>query len=77
MLPMAKVLESPSLLMNCTIQFVTLHFGWSVVYLGNNCIQSFHLGRYIVGYGIRSIIGYAVRNLVLRPGIRGDVKPDF
>ena len=39
------------------------------VHLGDNCIQNFHLGRYIVGY--------TVENLVLRRRVSGDVKPDF
>ena len=37
--------------------------------LGDNCIRNFHLGRYIVGY--------TVRNLVLRPHASGAVKRDF
>ena len=39
------------------------------VYLGDNCIQNFHLGRYIVGY--------TVGNLVLRRRASGAVKRDF
>ena len=38
-------------------------------YLGDNCIQYFHLGRYIVGY--------TVGNLVLRRRESGPVKRDF
>ena len=38
-------------------------------YLGDNCIQNFHLGRYIVGY--------TVGNLVLRRRASGAVKLDF
>ena len=37
--------------------------------LGDNCIQNFHLGRYIVGY--------TVRNSVLRRRVSGAVKRDF
>ena len=37
--------------------------------LGDNCIQNFYLGRYIVGY--------TVGNLVLRRRASGDVKRDF
>ena len=37
--------------------------------LGDNCIQNFHLGRYIVGY--------TVGNLVLRRRGSGAVKRDF
>ena len=37
--------------------------------LGDNCIQNFHLGRYIVGY--------TVGNLVLRRRVSGDVKRYF
>ena len=37
--------------------------------LGDNCIQNFHLGRYIVGY--------TVGNLVLRRRVSGAVKRDF
>ena len=38
-------------------------------HLGDNCIQNFHLGRYIVGY--------TVGNLVLRRHVSGAVKRDF
>ena len=41
---------------------------WTV-YLGDNCIQNFHLGRYIVGY--------TVGNLVLWQRVSGAVKRDF
>ena len=41
----------------------------SILYLGDNCIQNFHLGRYI--------IGYTVGNLVLRRRASGAVKRDF
>ena len=37
--------------------------------LGDNCIQNFHLGRYMVGY--------MVGNLVLRRRVSGAVKRDF
>ena len=37
--------------------------------LGDNCIQNFHLGRYI--------FGYTVENLVLRGRVSGAVKRDF
>ena len=37
--------------------------------LEDNCIQNFHLGRYIVGY--------TVENLVLRRRVSGAVKRDF
>ena len=40
-----------------------------VIQLGDNCIQNFHLGRYIVGY--------TVGNLVLRRRASGAVKRDF
>ena len=44
--------------------------GWSVMcHLGDNCIQNFYLGRYIVGY--------TVGNLVLRRCVNGAVKRDF
>ena len=39
------------------------------IYLGDNCIQIFHLGRYIVGY--------TVGNFVLRRRVSGAVKHDF
>ena len=39
------------------------------LYLGDNCIQIYHLGRYIVGY--------TVGNLVLRRRVSGAVKRDF
>ena len=39
------------------------------LHLGDNRIQNFHLGRYIVGY--------TVRNLVLRRRASGAVKRDF
>ena len=38
-------------------------------WLEDNCIQNFHLGRYIVGY--------TVGNLVLRQCVSGAVKRDF
>ena len=38
-------------------------------HLGDNCIQIFHLGRYIVGY--------TAGNLVLRRRMSGAVKRDF
>ena len=41
----------------------------SINHLGDNCIQKFHLGRYIVGY--------TVGNLVLQRRARGAVKRDF
>ena len=40
-----------------------------LIYLGDNCFQNFHLGRYIVGY--------TVGNLVLRRRASGVVKLDF
>ena len=43
--------------------------GWRMFKLGDNCIQNFHLGRYIVGY--------TVGNLVLRRRASGAVKRDF
>ena len=39
------------------------------MHLGDNCIQNFHIGRYIVGY--------TVGNLVLRRRVSGAVKRDF
>ena len=39
------------------------------MHLGDNCIENFHLGRYIVGY--------TVGNLVLRRRASGAVKRDF
>ena len=46
------------------------HFLQSMyMYLGDNYIQNFHLGRYI--------IGYMVGNLVLRRRVSGAVKRDF
>ena len=42
---------------------------WVNPYLGDNCIQNFHLGRYIVGY--------TVGNLVLWRRASGAVKRDF
>ena len=44
-------------------------FTLNYIYLGDNCIQNFHLGRYIVGY--------TVGNLVLRRRVSGAVKRDF
>ena len=38
-------------------------------HLGDNCIENFHLGKYIVGY--------TVGNLVLRRRASGAVKRDF
>ena len=42
---------------------------YSDKHLGDNCIQNFHLGRYIVGY--------TVGNFVLRRRGSGAVKRDF
>ena len=58
-----------TLQISCSCQteyFISLIFGR---YLGHNCIQNFHLGRYIVGY--------TVGNLVLRRRASGAVKRDF
>ena len=41
----------------------------SGLYLGDNCSQNFHLGRYIVGY--------AVENLVLRRCVTRAIKRDL
>ena len=49
--------------------FVIYWHAQLVLYLGDNCIQNFHLGRYIVGY--------TVGNLVLRWRVSGAVKRDF
>ena len=38
--------------------------------LGDNCIQNFHLGRYIVGY----TVGYTFGNHFLRRRVSGAVK---
>ena len=38
-------------------------------HLGDNCIQNFHMGRYIVGYTVGSF--------VLRRPVRGAVKHNF
>ena len=46
----------------------SLH-AWLFTQSGDNCIQNFHMGRYIVGY--------TVGNLVLRRRARGAVKRDF
>ena len=40
-----------------------------LIHLGDNCIQIFHLGRYI--------LGYTVGNFVLRRRVSGAVKHDF
>ena len=45
-----------------------LDTGNMVENLGDNCIQNFHLGRYIVGY--------TVGNLVLRRRANGAIKRD-
>ena len=42
---------------------------WSVIYSGDNCIQNFHLGRYIVEY--------TVGNLVLQRRVSRAVKRDL
>ena len=42
--------------------FFSFVIGKNILYLGDNCIQNFHLGRYI--------IGYTVRNLVLKRDFR-------
>ena len=50
-----------------SVMVLILYFKLLWYDLGDNCIQNFHLGRYIVGY--------TVGNLVLRR--RGAVKRDF
>ena len=45
-----------------------IYDGRSICYSGDNCIQNFHLGRYI--------IGYTVRNLDLLRRTSGAVKHD-
>ena len=61
------------LVWECGLVFeLTCYFYYVLVtstYLGDNCIQNFHLGRYIVGY--------TVGNLVLRRRASGAVKRDF
>ena len=47
----------------------TLYLLVRTCHYGENCIQNFHLGRYIVGY--------TVSNLVLRQRASGAVKRDF
>ena len=52
------------------IMILLLHIPLTCIFeLGDNCIQNFHLGRYIVGY--------TVGNLVLRRRASGAVKRDF
>ena len=46
-----------------------LRYKAKILYLGDNCIQIFHLGSYIVGYG--------VGNFVLQRRVSGAVKHDF
>ena len=47
----------------------TVSIQYFILYLGDNCIQICHLGRYIVGY--------TVGNFVLRRRVSGAVKHDF
>ena len=55
---------------HCVWGFCVLSlFHCVVLELGDNCIQNFHLRRYIVGY--------TVGNLVLRQRVSGAVKRDF
>ena len=60
----------------CSMSLPCYAMGWFVImvflghtHLGDNCIQKYHLGRYIVGY--------TVGNLVLRRQASGAVKRDF
>ena len=48
---------------------VSVMFHFMFVHLGDNCIQNFHLGRYIVGY--------TVGNFVLQRRVSGAVKYNF
>ena len=59
------------IILSCTQRCYGRHnvFRESVNHLGDNCIQNFHLGRYIVGN--------TVGNLVLRRRVSGAVKRDF
>ena len=56
------------ILLNVTSSFIAHFFFW---HLGDNCIQKFHLGTYIVDTCIRS------ETLVLRRRASGAVKRDF
>ena len=57
------------ILLNILYCIHTEAHGLTSMELGDNCIQNFHLGRYIVGY--------MDGNLVLRRRVSGDVKRDF
>ena len=69
---MTDVLFIPYLILFRAIAGNTSHIGIFLILciqLGDNSIQNFHLGRYIVGY--------TVGNLVLRRRVSGAVKRDF
>ena len=55
--------------LGCLASNANSSYFFGEIYLGDNCIQNFHLGRYIVGY--------TVGNLVLRRRVSGAVKRDF
>ena len=42
--------------------------------LGDNCIQIFHLGRYIVGYTVRNLV---LRRCVISEHISDDIPPQI
>ena len=44
--------------------------------LGDNCIQNFHLGRYIVGYKVGNLVyGYSLSNVLLQSRLKSCIKP--
>ena len=63
--------QAPILMCMINIKYLTPWPAISVLVrnLGDNCIQNFHMGRYIGGY--------KVGNLVLRGHASGDLKCDF
>ena len=50
------------------------------MYLGDNCIQNFHLGRYIVGYTVGNLVlgeVYAETLNVIFESISDDIPPQM
>ena len=45
-----------SILLHSLISFPDVPSYDKMVYLGDNCIQNFHLGRYIVGYTVGNLV---------------------
>ena len=57
----------------------TCNHGVSKLYLGDNCIQKFHLGRYIIGYTVGNLVllQHVSRKTKFPKGISDDIPPQL